>query len=194
MIWRLWDSGIRPEGDCCGTDRVVGINSRQLSCLTNFLHHVVKFIDAERLVVVPNGIGRRSVSARILEKCRTFGVEFGKIELHSFVAIVWTVRFIHSCIFFRAAGIFQATGMVFRHSFVRHGHVISPARIDIQFEAGFLQLSLPFAASSAEVHQTFLRRDRGLVRDSASDDFSYSMSSSSSVGLCWLFSLPSFFS
>ena len=108
------DSSIRPEGDCCGTDRVVGINSRQLSCLTNFLHHGVKFIDAERLVVVPNGIGRRPASARILEKCRTFGVEFGKIELHSFVAIVWTVRFIHSCIFFRAAGIFQATGMVFK--------------------------------------------------------------------------------
>ena len=145
------DSSIRPEGDCCGTDRVVAINSRQLSCLTNFLHHVVKFIDAERLVVVPNGIGRRPVSARILEKCRTFGVEFGKIELHSFVAIVGTVRFIHSCIFFRAAGIFQATGMVFRHFIVRHGHVISLARIDIQFEAGFLQLSLPFAASSAEV-------------------------------------------
>ena len=73
------DSSIRPEGDCCGTDRVIGINSRQLSCLTNFLHHVVKFIDAERLVVVPNGIGRRPVSARILEKCRTFGAEFGKI-------------------------------------------------------------------------------------------------------------------
>ena len=53
------DSSIRPEGDCCGTDRVVGINSRQLSCLTNFLHHVVKFIDAERLVVVPNGIGKK---------------------------------------------------------------------------------------------------------------------------------------
>ena len=41
--------------------------------------------------------------------------------------------------------------MVFRHFIVRHGHVISIARIDIQFEAGFLQLSLPFAASSAEV-------------------------------------------
>ena len=63
------NSSIRPEGDCCDTDRVVGINSRQLSCFTNFLHHVVKFIDAERLVV-PNGIGRRPVSARILEKCR----------------------------------------------------------------------------------------------------------------------------
>ena len=86
------DSSIRPEGDCCGTDRVVGINSRQLSCLTNFLHRVVKFIDAERLVVVPNGIRRRPVSARILEKCRTFGAEIGKIELHSFVAIVW-IRF-----------------------------------------------------------------------------------------------------
>ena len=97
-------------------------------------------------------IGRRPVSAGILEKCRTFRVEFGKIELHSFVAIVWTVRFIHSCIFFRAGGIFQATGMVFRHFIVRHGHVISPARIDFQCEAdGFLQLSLPFTASSAEV-------------------------------------------
>ena len=70
---------------------------------------------AEGLVVIPHGIGRRPVSAGILEKCRTFVVEFGKIELHSFVAIVWTVRFIHLCIFFRAAGIFQATGMVFRH-------------------------------------------------------------------------------
>ena len=101
-------------------------------------------------MVVPNGIGRRPVSARILEKCRTFGVEFGKIELRNFVAIVWTERFIHSCILFRAAGIFQATGMVFRH-IVRHGHVISLARIDIQFEAGFLQLSSPFAASSVQV-------------------------------------------
>ena len=83
------------------------------------------YIDAERLVVVPHRIGRRPVSAGILEKCRTFGVEFGKIELHSFVAIVWNVRFIHmhSCIFFRAAGIFQATGMVFRHFIVRHCRV-----------------------------------------------------------------------
>ena len=48
--------------------------------------------------------------------------------------------------------------MVFGHFIVRHGYVISPAGIDIQFEAGFLQLSLPFAASSAEV-QNNLRPD-----------------------------------
>ena len=81
------DSSIRPEGDYCGTDRVVGINSWQLSCLTNF----------------------------------------------------------------RAAGIFQATGMGFRYFIVRHGHLISSACIYFQCEAGFLQFSLPFTASSAEV-------------------------------------------
>ena len=126
------DSSIRPEGDCCGTDRVVGINSRQLSCLTNFLHHVVKFIDAERLVgSITRERRKSSLSGLLSYQTGSEGVEFGKIEFHSFVAIVWTVRFIYSCIFFRAAGIFQATGMVFRHFIVRHGHVISPARIDI---------------------------------------------------------------
>ena len=107
--WRTWivmshdmavtDFSIRPEGDCWGTDRVVGVNSWQLSCLTNFFHHVVNIIDAVRLAVVRHGIGRRPVSAGLLEKCRTFRVEFGKIELHSFIAIVWTVHFIHLCIF-----------------------------------------------------------------------------------------------
>ena len=57
------DSSIRAEGDCCGTDRVVGMNSRQLSWLAYFLHRIVKFIDAARLVVVSNGIGKRPVSA-----------------------------------------------------------------------------------------------------------------------------------
>ena len=144
------DFSIRPEGDCCGTDRMVGVNSLQLSCLTNFFHHVVNIIDAVRLAVVRHGIGRRPVSAGLLEKCRTLRVEFGKIELHSFIAIVWSS--FHTFVYiFRASGILQAIGMVFRHFIIRHGHVISPAPIEFQFVAGFLQLSLPFTASSAEV-------------------------------------------
>ena len=60
------DSSIQPEGDCCGIDRVVNINSWQLSCLTNVLRSA-------------HGIGRRPVSVWMFFSLR-YGVNYKKIR------------------------------------------------------------------------------------------------------------------
>ena len=96
---------IHKVGDCGGSDTVVGVNLGEFRFFTDVFQYPVKFVATNWSQVEPNFIViiPLRILSRILKESIALMIEFDDVKLQSFVSIVLSRCFVHSCEFLTTA-------------------------------------------------------------------------------------------